>query len=140
MLIGQLVKQTGLSKDTIRFYEKHGLIKVSRKERRDNNYKEYSNEVLARLLTIKRLKGFGFTLNEVFDLLEMIEMNQASCKNVSSKISSKVVLLDEKIRELIALRTLLLNGVSKCSDNCNPDLPEENCAILVSDKFTANAN
>jgi DNA-binding transcriptional MerR regulator len=137
MLIGQLVKETGLSKDTIRFYEKHGLIKVSRKERRDNNYKEYSNEVLTKLLTVKRLKGFGFTLNEVADLLDMIEMNEASCKNVSHKINDKVTLLDEKIRELIALRTLLLNGVTKCADGCNPAQPEDNCPILVSDKFNA---
>lgn len=137
MLIGQLVKETGLSKDTIRFYEKHGLIKVSRKERRDNNYKEYSAEVLSRLLTIKRLKGFGFTLNEVADLLDMIEVNEASCKNVSHKINDKVVLLDEKIRELIAIRKMLLNGISKCEAGCNPAKPEDNCAILVSDKFTA---
>ena len=137
MLIGQLVKETGLSKDTIRFYEKHGLISVHYKERRTNNYKEYSNEILGRLLTIKRLKNFGFTLNEVSDLLEMIEMNEASCNNVSHKITEKVSLLDEKIRELIAVRTLLLNGVKKCQDGCSPEQPENNCPILVSDKFTA---
>lgn len=137
MLIGQLVQQTGLSKDTIRFYEKHGLIKVSRQERRDNNYKEYSNEILTRLLTIKRLKVFGFTLNEVADLLDMIEANEASCKNVSHKISEKVTVLDEKIRELIAIRTMLLNGVNKCTDGCNPKRKEDNCPILVSDKFIA---
>lgn len=137
MLIGQLVKETGLSKDTIRFYEKHGLIKVSRKERRDNNYKEYSNEILTKLLTIKRLKGFGFTLNEVSDLLDMIEMNEASCKKVSHKINDKVTLLDEKISELIAIRTLLLNGVNKCADGCNTALEDDNCPILVSDNFNA---
>lgn len=138
MLIGQLVKQTGLSKDTIRFYEKQGLIKVSYKERRSNNYKEYSDEILSRLLTIKRLKNFGFTLNEVSDLLEMIEMNEASCTNVSHKISEKVSLLDDKIRELIAVRTLLLNGVKKCQDGCNTtEQSKDNCPILVSDKFTA---
>lgn len=140
MLIGQLVKETGLSKDTIRFYEKHGLISVSRKERRDNNYKEYSAEVLQRLLTIKRLKNFGFTLNEVADLLDMIEVNEASCKNVSHKISEKVVLLDEKIREMITIRTMLLNGVSKCVDGCNPRQLEDNCPILVSDQFTTLNN
>lgn len=133
MLIGQIVKETGLSKDTIRFYEKHGLIKVSRKERRDNNYKEYSNDILTKLLTIKRLKGFGFTLNEVSDLLDMIEMNEASCKNVSHKINDKVSLLDEKIRELIAVRTLLLNGVNKCNDGCDTSKDIENCPILISD-------
>jgi DNA-binding transcriptional MerR regulator len=136
MLIGKLVKETGLSKDTIRFYEKHGLIAVNRKERRSNNYKEYSNEILTRLLTIKRLKNFGFTLNEVSGLLEMIEMNEASCNNVSHKITEKVNLLDEKIRELITVRTLLLNGVKKCQDGCSPEKPEDNCPILVSDKFT----
>lgn len=137
MLIGQLVKETGLSKDTIRFYEKHGLIKVTRKERRDNNYKEYSKEILTKLLTIKRLKAFGFTLNEVSDLLDMIEMNEASCKKVSHKINDKVTLLDEKIRELIAIRTQLLNGVTKCADGCNPELSDDNCPILVSDNFKA---
>lgn len=133
MLIGQLVKETGLTKDTIRFYEKHGLITVSRKERRDNNYKEYSKDVLTKLLTIKRLKSFGFTLNEVSELLNLIEMNEASCKNVSHKIKDKVTLLDEKIRELLAVRTLLLNGVNKCEAGCNPARPEDNCPILISD-------
>ncbi|MFN0293524.1 MerR family transcriptional regulator [Pedobacter helvus] len=59
MLIGELVAKTGLSRDTVRFYEKQGLIAVGRKQRRENNYKEYSDEVLERLLTIKRLKNFG---------------------------------------------------------------------------------
>lgn len=136
MLIGQLVRETGLSKDTTRFYEKHGLIKVTRKERRDNNYKEYSTGILTKLLTIKRLKGFGFTLNEVADLLDMIEMNEASCKNVAHKINDKVTLLDEKIRELITIRTLLLNSVNKCADGCNPEMSDDNCPILVSDNFT----
>ncbi|WP_374759669.1 MerR family DNA-binding transcriptional regulator [Dyadobacter chenhuakuii] len=45
MLIGELSKQTDLSRDTIRFYEKQGLIAVGRKERRFNNYKEYSEHV-----------------------------------------------------------------------------------------------
>ena len=135
MLIGQLVQRTGLTKDTIRFYEKHGLIKVSRKERRDNNYKEYSDNILTRLLTIKRLKGFGFTLNEVADLLDMIEANEASCKNVSHKISDKVTLLDEKIRDLMKLRNQLISGVSKCKDSCTPTNPDDNCPILVSDSF-----
>src|SRR5688572_24888005 len=107
MLIGELVKKTGLSKDTIRFYEKQGLIKVSRKERRENNYKEYSQEILQKLMTVKRLKDFGFTLNEVADMLDMIEVNTATCRNVSDKIVEKVDFLDRKIKELIQVRTML---------------------------------
>lgn len=131
MLIGQLVKQSGLSKDTIRFYEKQGLIKVSGKERRNNNYKEYSEEILQKLLTIKRLKGFGFTLTETADVLDMIEVNEATCNNVSHKISEKVELLDQKIKELIQIRTMLLDGAKKCEGYCNPDKTKENCPILL---------
>ena len=131
MLIGELSKRCGLSRDTIRFYEKKGLIAVDRKERRDNNYKEYSEEILARLLTIKRLKNFGFTLNEASEILDMIEVSEATCNNVSHKILDKVGLLDEKIRELIKIRAMLLDGAKKCESGCSPKKPKDNCKILV---------
>lgn len=133
MLIGEIVNKTGLSKDTIRFYEKHKLISISRKDRRENNYKEYSEDVLNRLFTIKRLKGFGFTLNEISELLDMIEYDEATCGNVKDKISDKVSLLDAKIRELIDIRSLLIKGVSKCETGCNPNNALQSCDILVSD-------
>ena len=132
MLIGELVKQSGLSKDTIRFYEKQGLISVSREERRSNNYKEYSSEILERLLTVKRLKDFGFTLTEVADMLSLIDVNEATCNNVSNKITEKVDLLDKKIKDLIKIRSQLLAGAKKCAGFCNPLKADENCAILVS--------
>lgn len=135
MLIGDLVKKTGLSKDTIRFYEKHGLISVGRKERRDNNYKEYSEGMFQRLILIKKLKGFGFTLNEITDLLDMIDVNEATCHNVAHKIEGKVQLLDEKIKELIRIRTLLLNGMKVCEKGCSPSQPKDNCPILVEGKI-----
>ena len=135
MLIGELSKKSGLSRDTIRFYEKHGLIRVKRKERRENNYKEYSEEILQQLLIVKKVKSFGFTLNEALAILKMIEMNEASCKNVSHKIQDKVKLLDERIRELIHIRTLLLNGVKNCEGDCNPQQPDDNCPIFVKGEF-----
>jgi DNA-binding transcriptional MerR regulator len=135
MLIGELAAKSGLSRDTIRFYEKQGLISVSRKARRDNNYKEYSDEVLETLFTIKRLKSFGFTLNEASDLIGMIANKEATCDNVSELIDFKVELLDAKILDLLALRNQLVNGIKKCKDCCIPETPEDNCPILVSDSF-----
>jgi DNA-binding transcriptional MerR regulator len=137
MLIGELAAKSSLSRDTIRFYEKQGLISVSRKERRDNNYKEYSDEMLETLLTIKRVKSFGFTLNEAADLIGMIATKEATCDNVSEMIGAKVELLDAKILDLLALRNQLVNGVKKCKDCCNPEQPEDNCPILVSTDFLA---
>lgn len=135
MLIGELSSKSGLSRDTIRFYEKQGLIKMGRKDRRDNNYKEYPEGVLETLHTIKRVKNFGFTLNEIAGLVGMIAIKEATCNNVSDIITSKVELLDAKILGLIALRNQLINGVKKCKDCCNPEQPEDNCPILVSDNF-----
>jgi DNA-binding transcriptional MerR regulator len=135
MLIGELSKRCGLSRDTIRFYEKHGLISIGRKERRFNNYKEYSEETLQRLMSVKLIKSFGFTLNEASDLLDMIEMNEATCNNVSDKIQMKVNLIDEKIKELRKIKIMLLNGIKNCQGICNPSNPKENCPIIVSKKF-----
>lgn len=132
MLIGKLSAVSGLSRDTIRFYEKQQLISVSKKERRSNNYKEYSEDALKRLLSIKRLKGFGFTLNEVSDLLDMLEVNEATCRNVAHKIDEKVQLIDEKIRELKAVRKQLLNGKKNCQDETNElKTPDKTCPVLL---------
>ncbi len=134
MLIGELSNKTGLSRDTIRFYEKQGLISVARKERRFNNYKEYSEEILQRLLAVKRIKSFGITLNEASDLLDMIEMNEATCDNVLGKIEAKVKLLDEKIKELRKIKTLLLDGIENCRGVCNQSMAVINCPIIVAPK------
>src|SRR5258708_36169820 len=135
MLIGELSVKTGLSRDTIRFYEKQGLVQVRRKDRRDNNYKEYPEEMVGRLQTVKRMKNFGFTLNEVAGLLDMIEVNESTCDNVSALIEKTVELLDAKIREMILVRNTLIAGAPKCNNCCTPDQPEENCPILVKDNF-----
>lgn len=116
MLIGQLSKACGLSRDTIRFYEKKKLITVGRKERRFNNYKEYSEETLQRLLSIKGLKAFGFTLNEIAELLDMLDTDVATCRNLSHKIDEKVLLIDRKIQELKTVRKQLLDGKHNCED------------------------
>jgi len=131
MLIGELSKRCGLSRDTIRFYESNRLITVGRKERRENNYKEYSEDTLQRLMTIKRIKGFGFTLNEVSELLELIDIKKASCDNVLEMFEEKVKRVDEKIYELISIRSLLLDGFTRCQNDCCTTVSDENCPVIV---------
>jgi DNA-binding transcriptional MerR regulator len=132
MLIGELVSKTGFTRDTIRFYEKQGLIHIDRKERRDNNYKEYSDVVLQKLLVIKKLKGFGFTLNEAVEYLELIDNNAASCSNVAEKVKEKVKQIEQKISELLELRIAMVNMITTCVNCCQPDSENDNCPILVS--------
>lgn len=130
MLIGELSRLTGFSRHAIRFYEKEGIFKLSRRNRQVNNYKDYPEDVLKKLLIIKRLKGFGFTLNESSELLAMIEENQASCFSVSQKVIEKVKAIDQKIEELHQIKNMMLNGVALCLDGCSP-ATDGNCTMLI---------
>ena len=119
MLIGELVERSGLTKDTIRFYEKKGLIALDKKSRRENNYKEYPERLLEKLLLIRRLKDMGFTLNEVDTFLDIWRAEDASCKNLKRLLEVKITLVNEQIQRLKSLKTRLNGSLAKCNnDNC----------------------
>jgi DNA-binding transcriptional MerR regulator len=119
MLIGELVERTGLTKDTIRFYEKKGLIALDRKSRRENNYKEYSEQVLDKLMLIRKLKDMGFTLNEIDTFLELWREEDASCNNLKFTLENKINLINEQMQRLIELKNRLTDSLTKCNnDDC----------------------
>lgn len=119
MLIGELVERSGLTKDTIRFYEKKGLINIDRKSRRENNYKEYSEQVFEKLMLIRKLKDMGFTLNEVDTFLELWRDEDANCKNLKYTLENKILLINEQMLKLAELKHRLTESVLKCNnDDC----------------------
>ncbi|WP_276371038.1 MerR family transcriptional regulator [Chryseolinea sp. H1M3-3] len=119
MLIGELVERTGLTKDTIRFYEKKGLISLDRKSRRENNYKEYSERVFEKLLLIRKLKDIGFTLNEIDTFLELWREEDASCENLKYNLENKIALVNQQIQKLLDLNSRLITSLTKCNaGNC----------------------
>ncbi len=119
MLIGELVERSGLTKDTIRFYEKKGLIDLGKKSRRDNNYKEYSEQVLEKLMLIRKLKDLGFTLNEIDTFVELWRDEDANCKNLKYTLENKILQINEQMLKLMELKTRLSESVIKCnSDDC----------------------
>ncbi len=119
MLIGELSKRTGFSHDTIRFYEKKGLIEVNRKERRDNNYKEYPEAIYEKLVLIKTVKELGFTLNEIDEFIQAWGDHDASCSNLTSHLTEKINRVDEQIKLLQQIRSKLTQSLERCqSDNC----------------------
>ncbi|NNF33116.1 MAG: MerR family DNA-binding protein [Saprospiraceae bacterium] len=131
MLIGEISRKTGLSRDTIRFYEKKGLIKVERSKSEWNNYKNYKEETLDRLMMIRRAKGFGFTLNEISELLDLYDMDIADCNTLTHKLEEKLREVDRKIMELKALRKGIFIKVTEAKRLCDslPDQP--NCKALI---------
>lgn len=101
MLIGELSKKTNVSRDTIRFYEKTGLIKANKKGRRSNNYREYSDKDLQRLQLILLLKEYGFTLSDIKSILfQMEEDRDEAYKELPAKIENRLNEIEAKIKEL----------------------------------------
>jgi MerR family transcriptional regulator, copper efflux regulator len=117
MLINELAKATGFSKDTIRYYEKIGLITIPEKARRANNYKEYPDEILRKLRTIAHLKELGFTLEEIRELLVRREMNALDKHTTFRIIEQKMLHLDTQIDRLRLYRLRLEQARMQIQDD-----------------------
>jgi DNA-binding transcriptional MerR regulator len=115
MLIGELVEKSGLSKDTIRFYEKKGLISLDKRSRRDNNYKEYPEQVLNKLLLIRKVKEMGFTLNEIDTFFSLWQDEDASCDNLKFTLENKIKAVDHEMVKLSELKSRLVSSLDKCN-------------------------
>lgn len=107
MLIGELAKRSGFSRDTIRFYEKIELIVLSKKSRREHNYKDYPVEVLHRLLAIKKYKDLGFTLEEIRELLVRESIQVLDVSKLLDLIDIKIDGVREEIDRLHDLKMRL---------------------------------
>ncbi len=93
MLIGELAKKTGLSKDTIRFYEKMGLIAAQERQAGSRTYMDFHPEMLERLAMITLGKSLGFTLNEIKHLME-------TWANGSIPVAEKLHIIDRKLEQI----------------------------------------
>jgi len=118
MLIGELSKKSGFSRDTIRYYEKMGLVKLKGTKRLANNYKQYSEAVLKRLQTIEELKGLGFTLREIKEMLDLREKGLLDCQTNTNDVLLKIQDIEEQIEKLQKIRQHLMNILSLCPDPC----------------------
>lgn len=126
MRIGELSKNTGFQIETLRYYEKQGLIApVSRTE---SGYREYNNDSLKQLHFIQQAKSVGFSLNEISELLTLrVERDQHSCSEVKSIAEQKLVQIEGKINELNKMRDALHKISDAC---CGGSEPATSCTIL----------
>ena len=118
MLIGVLAEQSGFSRDTIRYYEKIGLIHLPKKARRENNYKEYTPFILSRLRAISQLKAIGYTLYEIQAVIASYEIGGLDCLAGKEQVLEKVRLLDGQIAKLESIKHQLLEAVADCPNHC----------------------
>lgn len=122
--IGQLAKAANVNIDTIRYYERRGLIPEP--PRRTSGYREYSLGYIARIRFIKRAQELGFSLKEIKDLLDLRVDSQTVCSDVKKRTEAKIIDIDEKIQSLIRMKQTLINLV----EHCKSQEPTGECPIL----------
>ena len=116
MKIGTVANRAEISIDTLRFYEREGLIASPR--RLFSGYRDYPEDVLDRIEFIKEAKGLGFTLREIRQLLSEGVRSTRECGPVTHKAQRKLVEMDEEIARLQRLRKTLRKMVRDCDGSC----------------------
>ncbi len=124
LTIGKLAKRAGVTIDTVRFYERRGL--VAEPERTASNYRIYSAGEIARLKFIKKAKTLGFSLNEIKDLLVLRHTPDATKEEVKSKVERKIGDIKTKIADL----GRILETLEKLNRSCNGHGSADDCPIL----------
>lgn len=127
---GQLAKLAGVSTDTLRHYERKGVLPPP--ARAANGYREYPAEALERVLLVRRALSIGFTLDELTRILQMRDRGQSPCRQVRALAAAKLEALDAQIRDLTSLREEL-RGLLQEWDARLAETPEGAPARLLAD-------
>lgn len=120
MQIGELSSATGLSRDTLRFYEKRGLVASNR---RSNGYREYPAEAVEWLCYVRTAQALGFTLAEIETGLPLLTGDQASGPVLREVLRGKLNEIDVRIAALSELRADLARRIEEPLASC-PLQPE----------------
>lgn len=123
MRIGELAQLTGSQVETIRYYERAGIL--TEPQRGDNNYRYYGKAHVRRLGFVRRCRALGFSLKEVRNLLNMIDGSDYSCGEVQEAAASHLADVRVRLDDLQRLEASLSVLVSRCSGGENAD-----CAFL----------
>lgn len=110
--ISQVAQMLGINVETIRYYERRGLIEQPPKPR--SGYRHYSDTIVARITFIKRAQSLGFSLKEIEELLTL---QADDCDNVQHLAQHKLEMVESKIDDLQKLRTALKAQLRACQDS-----------------------
>jgi len=124
LTIGRIAQSAGVAIDTIRFYEREGLLPEPR--RRASGYREYDEGAVSRLRFIRRAKDLGFTLDEIRELLALSADRHGGVEGVRERAAARLKAIDERIVELQRVR----DGLSELVDACPGHGAPEDCPIL----------
>lgn len=123
---GQLAKKAGVNVETIRYYERRGLLPEPR--RSESGYRQYSDETVRRVQFIIHAKELGFSLREIHELLSLRHDPGTPCSEVRNRARSKIEDIEAKIKTLRKMKKALV----KLTDGCRGKGPLKECPILES--------
>ena len=123
--IGTLAKLSEVNIETVRFYEKKGIL--PKPIRKPSGYRSYTDNDLKRLNFILMAKTHGFTLNEIKELLELRVDPESTCEDVRIKAREKIEIVKVKIKELNRIK----NALIKLEVSCHDSGPVDECPILL---------
>jgi MerR family mercuric resistance operon transcriptional regulator len=112
MRIGEVAAQAGVNVQTIRFYERRGLLK--KPHRLPSGYRDYPAEAVKVIRFIKRTQKRGFTLQEIERLLRRLAARSLTAAEIRAGFEAKIRRLDEQIRDLQTMRDELIASLDKC--------------------------
>lgn len=124
MTIGKVARSAGLGIDTVRFYEREGLIE--KPARSASGYRHYRPDVIARLRFIRQAKDLGFSLHEIKELLSLRVTPGKSCADVKARAEAKIADVDQRIAQLYRMK----GALAKLATACSGRGPTSECPIL----------
>lgn len=126
MRIAELEQRTGVSRHTLRYYEKEGLLlEVGR---RGNNYRDYSEKAVQRVGMVRQLKALGFSLKEIRDVLDALRSERIDCDQGAALMAEKKATVDRKITELKAVSVMLGDEQKRLLASAEAQRRRQSCA------------
>src|SRR5262249_16636558 len=124
MTIGQVARLAGVGVETVRFYERQGLL--AEPARKASGYRQYTEEVVARLRFIRRAKELRFSLKGTSELLARRPQPDTTCATIRERTAAKIADIEAKIQSLLRMREALV----KLKTVCRGRGPTSECPIL----------
>ena len=124
LTIGQVARAAEVNIQTIRYYERRGLVTAPR--RTPSGYRQYAEDAVSRLRFIKHAQELGFSLQEIQELLRLRVRHAAACDAVERKTRQKIDVVQQKIRDLQCMKRTLERLAAACAAR----RPTDDCPIL----------
>jgi MerR family transcriptional regulator, copper efflux regulator len=114
MKIGEIATEAGVTVDTVRFYERVGVL--SPPARTESGYRDYGRDTIERIKLTRELQAIGFTLTDAVDALAAHDAGGATCESEQWRLQAVLDRVDDKLAELNALRRRIVEAQNACSD------------------------